>query len=238
MFSSAVDTVKDLARVLQDGWTYRGEYLQKPKHNALAYDRVPKGNVILFDINTGHEEYAPYAEVCIEAARIGLEVVPALPCGKMNPETFSALLETVSVLGGQKIEGVVVKNYKRFGRDGKALMGKFVSERFKEVHAHEWKNANPTNKDVILRLSEAYRAETRWDKAVQHLRDSGALQQSPRDIADLIREVHKDIEAECAEEIKEVLWKHAKQHILRAAVRGLPEWYKERLLAGAFEATP
>ena len=35
------------------------------------------------------------------------------------------LLQTTSVLGGQKIEGVVVKSYLRF--DKKALMAKFVS---------------------------------------------------------------------------------------------------------------
>jgi hypothetical protein len=35
MFSKAIVTVKELAPILHDGWTYRGEYLQKPKHNAL-----------------------------------------------------------------------------------------------------------------------------------------------------------------------------------------------------------
>ena len=35
MFSLAVDVAKSLP--LQDGWIYRGEYLQKPKHNSLAY---------------------------------------------------------------------------------------------------------------------------------------------------------------------------------------------------------
>ena len=34
MFERAVESVKDLDLVL--GWTYRGEFLAKPKHNALA----------------------------------------------------------------------------------------------------------------------------------------------------------------------------------------------------------
>jgi hypothetical protein len=237
MFQLAVDTVIRLAPELHDGWSYRGEYLQKPKHNALAYDRVPRGNVVLFDINCDHEQYLPYADVCAEAAHLGLEVVPAMPCEKMTPEAFGALLETTSILGGQKIEGIVVKNYKRFGKDGKALMGKFVSERYKEVHSKEWKNANPTNKDIISLLAEKYHHETRWDKAVQHLRDAGALQQSLADIGALIKDTHADIEAECIEEIKAALWSHAKSHIMRAAVRGLPEWYKEKLLSTAFEKT-
>ena len=40
MFIRAVDVVKELP--LHTGWTYRAEYLAKPKHNALAYDRVPE----------------------------------------------------------------------------------------------------------------------------------------------------------------------------------------------------
>src|SRR5437899_3064493 len=42
MFIKAVDYVYSIFDSLTPGWTYRGEYLAKPKHNALAYDRVPK----------------------------------------------------------------------------------------------------------------------------------------------------------------------------------------------------
>ena len=56
MFAGAVETVKGLKDRLHPGWTYRGEVLCKPKHNTLQYGRVPKGNVILFDVNTGLEE--------------------------------------------------------------------------------------------------------------------------------------------------------------------------------------
>src|SRR5690242_11376793 len=42
MFQKAADTVKELKDVLTPGWTYRAEYLAKPKHNTLAYDRVPE----------------------------------------------------------------------------------------------------------------------------------------------------------------------------------------------------
>ena len=36
--------------LLAPGVTYYGEYLQKPKHNTLCYDRVPKDNIIIFDV--------------------------------------------------------------------------------------------------------------------------------------------------------------------------------------------
>jgi ATP-dependent RNA circularization protein (DNA/RNA ligase family) len=76
LFSIAVDIIKTLD--LQDGWTYRGEYLKSPKHNALFYDRVPKNHIIIFDINIDEENYLPYLEKVREADRIGLEVVPLL----------------------------------------------------------------------------------------------------------------------------------------------------------------
>ena len=55
MFAKAVETAQRLGPDLLEGATYRGEYLQKPKHNTLAYDRVPEGNIIIFDINTAEE---------------------------------------------------------------------------------------------------------------------------------------------------------------------------------------
>ena len=43
MFARAVETAQELA--LTPGWTYRAEYLAKPKHNALAYDRTPTNSL-------------------------------------------------------------------------------------------------------------------------------------------------------------------------------------------------
>lgn len=78
MFTEAVETVKAIRGNLIVGWTYRGEYLKKPKHNALAYDRIPNGHIIIFDINTDEETYLSYAEKKAEAERLGLEIVPLL----------------------------------------------------------------------------------------------------------------------------------------------------------------
>src|SRR6266550_92420 len=43
LFKAAVDTVVELFQEekLTPGFTYRGEVLAKPKHNTLAYERVP-----------------------------------------------------------------------------------------------------------------------------------------------------------------------------------------------------
>lgn len=236
MFTKAVETVKELAPLLRDGWTYRGEYLSKPKHNALAYDRHPNKYIILFDINPGHEQYLSYEEKKLEAERLGLEVVPLIYEGKIdNASQLLELMDRVSVLGGQKIEGLVVKNYLKFGSDKKALMGKHVSEAFKEVHKSEWKKTNPSSGDVLGFVAQQYRTPARWNKAIQHLQEKGQLELSPRDIGNLLKEVHLDIKEECEAEIKEQLYKWALPHILRVAVRGLPEWYKEELVKRQFE---
>lgn len=235
MFQLAVDTVKEISPLLHVGWTYRGEYLAKPKHNTLAYDRNPNKHIIIFDVNPSHEAYLPYSEKKIEAERIGLEVVPVIYEGVVESiELFRSFLDRTSILGGQKIEGVVVKNYKRFGRDGHALMGKFVSEAFKEVHGREWKNENPTTNDILQILICKYRTPARWAKAVQHLSEAGKLTDSPKDIGNIIREVPEDVLSECEQDIKEELFKFAWKHISRGITHGLPEWYKEELLKKQF----
>jgi hypothetical protein len=222
--------------MLRDGWTYRGEFLGKPKHNTLAYSRAPERSVILFDINHGHEHYLSREQKEAEAARLGLEVVPLLGITRIDsPEHFKSFLDRESVLGGAKIEGVVIKNYSRFGKDGKALMGKFVSEDFKESHATDWKTRNPGRGDVVEALIGQYRSHARYAKAVQHLRELGQLENTPRDIGKLIPEFSRDLQEECEAEIKEALFRWAWPQIQRAAVGGLPAWYKDQLLQSQFE---
>jgi hypothetical protein len=235
MFKAAVNSVLEIADLLRDGWVYRGEYLAKPKHNVLAYQRVPLRNVILFDVNTGDEVYLDRDAKEFEAERLGMEVVPVVFSGQVKtPEQLLSFLERESVLGGQKVEGIVVKNYSRFGLDKKALMGKFVREDFKETHSKQWKADNLTTGDVIGRLIAVLKNEKRWEKGVQHLRERGALQNAPQDIGPLLKEIQRDIQEEESEFIKEKLFEFALPHILRASTAGCPEWYKRRLLESAF----
>jgi hypothetical protein len=235
MFSLAVETVKSLD--LRDGWTYRAEYLQKPKHNVLAYSRIPEKHLILFDIAIGEEQYIQsWEEKADEAKRLGLEIVPKIHYGMVDSmEVFKSLLNRISILGGQKIEGVVIKNYNRFGPDKKILMGKYVSEEFKEIHQGEWRKNNPTRGDVIQELILNYKTPARYNKAIQHLREAGLLENDPKDIGKLIKEVQADIKKECKEEIMEKLYKYAWPQIERAVVGGLPQYYKDLLVKQQFE---
>lgn len=237
MFTAAVETVKRLAPRLHPGWTYRTEYLSKPKHNTLAYARIPIWHLIVFDVATGEEHYLPYHEKWAEAARLGLECVPLLLAAQVDSAAeIRQLLDTKSILGGQKIEGVVVKprNYDLFGVDHKVLMGKFVSEAFKEIHGGEWRKANPTPNDIIDQIALDLKTPARWNKALQHLTEDGKIDGSPRDIGALMKEVPVDIETDCAELIRDRLYAFAWPHIHRKVTAGLPEWHKGELLKRQF----
>ena len=226
MFVKAIETVQSLDVRL--GYTYRCEYLQKPKHNALWYGRVPNKHLIVFDIETAPAHYLNLQEKRREAERLGLEVVPWYfegsgvlldPANELNRE---------SILGGP-IEGIVIKAYGRYGLDGKLLVGKYVRADFKEINASEWRKANPTNKDIVRILIDRYKVPARWEKALAHLQEAGQLTNSPKDIGPLLAEIKKGLAAECEEDAKQILWEWAQGSVLRGATGGFPEWYKEKL---------
>jgi len=238
MFRKALDTVIRLKDNLHPGWTYRSEYLSKPRHNGLAYDRVPKDNLIIYDIDKGLQNYLSTLNKHIECKRLGLEYVPCLFEGTVDKENalenFKLRLSTISTLGGQKIEGMVIKNYNQFAPDKKVLMGKYVSEEFKEVQRANWKSDNPTNKDIITQIGEELKTEARWNKAIIHLREQGLLKDDPSDIGLLMKEINADILKEEKEVIEKRLFAYAWKKISGAVTRGLPEWYKLKLVDKQF----
>lgn len=246
MFTKAVASVKERQHLLHVGWTYRCEYLAKPKHNTLMYDRVPEGYLIGFDVSTGDQQWLGPMEKAIEFKRIGLESVAILNLNAgilgvtyrtVTLDLLREILDTTpSALGGQLIEGVVIKPLvELYGIDKKTLMGKFVSERFKEAHKQAWKGTSPQSGDILDKLVKTYRVEGRWMKCLQHLKEAGQLEFSPRDIPKLMNEVKKDTGQEEKDEIMKVLWRWAWPHIERGIVAGLPEYYKNELLRMQFE---
>jgi len=241
LFKAAVEYIESVKDKVRPGYVYRGEVLRTEKHNALAYGRVPKHNVIIFDIDIGIEKYIEYSQKKDLAEELDLEVVPALATYQTvtNVEDLKQLLNTESCLSSElvrpKIEGIVIKNYNKFGKDGKALMGKWVREEFKEMASKNWKNTNPGKQDMIETLIDVYRTETRWNKSIQHLREEGKLQNDPKDIGILLAEIQKDVHTECSEEIKEKIFKWAWKKISRGITRGFPEHYKKRLAEAMFE---
>lgn len=236
LFDRAVESVKEIAPMLRNGWTYRAEYLQKPKHNTIKYDRIPEKHLILFDINIGNECYLSREAKRKEAARLGLEIVPHFYLGMLeSTDQLAELMDRESCLGGEKIEGVVIKNYSRFAPDGKAMLGKYVREGFHERNCAEFRKANPKSKDIIGNLIDTYRTTARWEKSVQHLSESGHIIGDPRDIGPLLKEAQRDTLEECEAEIRDALFKWAWPQIQRGITGGLPEWYKAKLMERQFQ---
>lgn len=237
MFKFGVEVISFMAEKLTPGWTYRGEYLRVPRHNVLAYDRIPVNHIILFDVETSLQDYLPYPELQVEAERLGFEAVPLLFDGEWNSDidAFKGLLETKSILGGVKVEGVVIKNYTMFGTDKKVLMAKYVSEDFKEIHSSVWGKSAKAHTNVVDSIIAGLRTPARWQKAVQHLQEAGLIEDSPKDIGLLFKEVPADLRKECSDDVKEMLFDHFWPKICRGSTAGLAEWYKERLLKQQFK---
>lgn len=240
MFFKGVEVVKAIQDQLTPGWVYRGEYLRQAKHNTLAYDRIPANHIMIFDVQREDGSWLDWADKHREAERLGFECVLIHYVTEgmgLSIDTLQSILNSTSVLGGQKIEGVVIKpqNYNLYGEDKKVLMGKYVSEAFKEVHQGEWRSNNPSSGDIIQQLIVKYSTPARWQKAVQHLTETGLIDNSPKDIGLLMKEVSVDLLKEEEEEIKAALFDYAWKKINRGVVSGLPGWYKSLLLQRQFD---
>lgn len=150
-----------------------------------------------------------------------------------NKEQYEALMDTVSVLGGVKIEGIVIKNYQRSLIINQSCIqsitcAKLVSEEFKEVHRGRWKGEE-TKGGKLEQFYNQFRTPARWAKAVQHLRERGELTETPKDIGALFKEVSIDIETEEKEFIMEQLYLMHRKDLLKHATHGMPEWYKKEI---------
>lgn len=216
------------------------EYLGKPKHNVLAYERTPNDNLIVFGVKIGQNFVKDFFQIKDIATSIGLETVPLIYEGEWEQsqgyEKLKEILEkTNSVLGNTLIEGVVIKNYRQLTVIGEitSCFGKYVSEKFKEKHRTDWKHIS--GKDSLGLFIDSFRTEARWNKAIQHLRDNGQLTNTPKDIGPLMKELQTDLGEEETEEIKKFLYNHFIKQIKRKACAGFPEFYKEQLAKKQFE---
>lgn len=115
MFEKGVEYIKTIADKIPDNMTFWGEYLNKPKHNTLAYDKTPKNFIALFGAyNSVTREHFGIHYCKAFANEFDMDTVPLLYEGsEASPESIlKTVNDTVSYLGGSNIEGVVVKAYK------------------------------------------------------------------------------------------------------------------------------
>lgn len=240
LFYPVIQHFISIQDILPEGRIFYGETLCKPKHNTLKYDTTPKNHFALFAVGNLHHQFCQdYDELKDWADFIDTDVVPCLYKGVISsPEFLHELLKHESMLGGANIEGVVVKNYQQpfllGGQPIPIMSGKYVSEAFKEVHRKNWSKEN-TGAGKWQLFKESYRTSARWDKAIQHLEESGKLLHEPKDIGQLLSEIKRDITEEEKEIIKNFLWKEFGSDVLRTATLGFPEYYKNKLLERGFE---
>ena len=99
---------------LKVGYLYVGEYLEEPQGRVLAYERTPNNNIMITDVvNTENGTLLSHEEKFMEAESLGLECVPLLYQGPItNAEQLKGFLEQTSALGGERIEGVIIKPVK------------------------------------------------------------------------------------------------------------------------------
>lgn len=234
LFKGAVEHVIKLAdsAIFQDvpnGSYFYGEVLQTPKHKCLVYSKVPTNHIVLFDAVIGGT-YLDYPSLVEVAKEFEIDVVPLLFEGEADLEKVTSLLTTQSYLGGETIEGVVIKNYKEFiSLNGQTypLFTKYVRDSFKERNKVNWDKMSP--KSNVTSVINSYKTEARWLKAIQNFRDSDKLEQAPKDIGPLIKQIHNDILTEETENIKNQLFKIYSDDILRVSVSGFPDFYKRHL---------
>jgi hypothetical protein len=235
MFKQGVQYVKSISERLPDNTLFHGEYLQTPKHNTLVYTKIPKNHICLFSVSFPDDTFVSHGQIKQWADLLGIDCVPLLYSGTISDiNKIPEMIESESYLGGAKMEGVVIKNYDKTvmigGQVIPLMSAKFVSDDFKEVHQSNWKQEN-TKSGKIDTYKMQFKSEARFEKAVQFLRDSGQLEFEPRDIPKVLERVNRDILEEEKENIKDFLWGIYGKEILATATKGLPEWYKNKLLA-------
>lgn len=234
MFNKAVEYVKSIAERVPVGILARCEYLQSPKHNVVAYSRVPLNNLVLFEVEAlnpfGQWELLGEEFWEAHARQFGIELVQCFFRGPLVLEDvnnlFTNCIAKPSQLGGALPEGIVIKNPKAFTYEGEVCRAKLVRQEFKEQMAHNKESGRPS---TVHELGFRFGGAPRWNKAIQHLKEQGQIVGGPEDIGVLMREIGRDVEEECADEIKEALWKRFRRDIVNGAARGFVDWYKKKI---------
>ena len=78
MFMLAVDYVQGLS--LDEGVYYYCEYLQKPKHNVLTYDRTPENHLALYGVMYSDGGFEPNHRILQRHAGL-IQITPVLKLG-------------------------------------------------------------------------------------------------------------------------------------------------------------
>lgn len=221
-FKLAIDGVLAVSSNLDKSFLYRGEFLCKPRHNVMLYERVPKHNIVIFDIEC-NDTYLTPEECKKHCDKVDLEYVQIVSILDHVPEVKELDLTFKSMLGGE-VEGVVLKSY-----DNKQFF-KYVRETFKETRTINRVNSNNKTK-LLEELAKGICTEARWHKAIQHLKEDN----KELNTAEVCKEIHKDIEKEEMTIIQEFIKEHnlkyedCRKQLMGLCCRGIHEWLQDKI---------
>lgn len=231
MFAGATAAARAVCDKLIPDAVYWGETLEKPRHNKIAYGRVPRHHLALYGINVDGK-YLSYETVKSEAERLGLDVVPLLFRGRIESlERLDKIFDDFqeSFLGGD-VEGIVIRPI-----GDPCPSAKLVKDSFKEVMKRKEKVVKQDTKteDAVRGFFESFATEARWTKAIQHLEEDGQITPNrPENIGVIIKEIQRDTLEEEEEFIKENLWVLYKRMFLRTLTEKFPKWYINEVCNG------
>lgn len=243
-YDNAVRSIKRLADRLNPAYTYHGEAVCKRRHNVVAYGGTPLKFWICYGICDG-ERHLDRTATEAECARLGLGCVKVLYANE-NPDDRDPtpkVLEIVarieageieSCLGGNVIEGVVVKHNAAWhvrSKSHKHIQFKHVTSAFKERHGERRPPLAGYDADSLMdylaRLGRGFALPAVYQKAAQHIREDPAGK-TTISVASLAREVERDIRKENGQDIAEAIAEAFMPIVTRHATAGIAQWLSEQ----------
>lgn len=225
-FGPAIDYIESIKNKINPDEFFYGEYLSRPHHGKIKYDRVPNNHIVIFESSDfDRKEFYSYD---MRAEYMGFETAKEYDLDKseMNMDGLKkAMDEAVPMLGGERVEGLVLKNYGQSGHEGQdrgdvdVLSMKIVQEDFREVKVVKAKGI-----DAFI---ERFSTHQRYEKALQHLKEAGELDGTDADIGRLCKEVIRDTREEESHVIEPWLDAYANKAFNRGLVKDVPAWLKK-----------
>lgn len=234
-FSDAISHIEKVKDSMRAGVTYYCEFLNKPRHHTLEYERVPRNKLMLFAV--GNMGYIEKVSLSDYAKEIDIESVPVLYEGRIGDiSEIEHLLGSTSALGNAKIEGFVITNFLFPTFMNNTLLSnvttaKVVSDSFKEVHRTNWKK-KCTKKGQIEEFFSGFGTAARWRKAVNKLEEILGRKANKTDIFPILKEIYDDVVSEEKENISEFLFNMHKKELMKGCHVGFVDWFKDNYFEG------
>ena len=200
-FRNVMAALGAVASVMEPGLSYRAEVVNRPQSVTLAYDRVAANFAVLFDVTRADGSFLDAEARARWAEKLGLDCVPVLHQGEVTPALLTDLIaNSVPLLGGERIEGVVVKSADDLSAE--RMMGKFVADDFKEAHIVDWSGSTDP-RSMVQSLAFSVATPARFNKMVQAMAEDGVLTGTRADIGEFCRRTIANVAEEQGEELLE-----------------------------------